>query len=100
MVSVGPVWGMVEALLLWIGGMFVLQTLVMVWMGRQIVGLTNQGLMSLDSSIAQGLKQLLENGMGEFEPPNPILAAIASRMMNNGPLEASVLQKDDKGRFI
>ena len=80
--------------------MFVLQTLVMVWMGRQIVGLTNQGLMSLDSSIAQGLKQLLENGMGDFEPPNPILAAIAARMMNNGSPEGTILQKDEQGRFV
>jgi hypothetical protein len=98
--SVGPPLGMVDALLLWIGGMLALQTLVMVWMGRQIVGITNQGLMSLDSSIAQGLKQLLEQGIGDFEPPNPILAAIASRMMQNAPLEGTVLQKDDKGRFV
>ena len=96
----GPPLGMVDALLLQIAGLLFIQTLAMVWMGRQIVAIVNQGLMALDSSIAAGLKQIIEGGMGEFEPPNPILAAIASRMMQNAPLEGTVLEKDERGRFV
>jgi hypothetical protein len=92
---------MVSALLIEIGVLLVIQTLVMVWLNRTMLRMMNQGLVALDQSVATALKQLIEQGLGEFEPPNPILAAIASRVMqqpSSGMVE--VRPKDDQGRFI
>ena len=93
--------GMVETLLLQIGGLMLIQTLFMIWGGRAIVRIVNDGLFALDQSLGQALKQVLETGLGDFEPPNPILQAIASRLMvpeQVKPIE--VRTKDDKGRFV
>lgn len=92
---------MVADTVLQIGALMIIQTLIMIWGGRAIVRIVNQGLFALDQSLGQALKQVLETGLGDFEPPNPILQAIASRMMvrdQNLPIE--VRQKDEKGRFV
>jgi len=98
---VAPVLGMVQALLIEIAALLAIQTLLMIWGGRQVVAIVNQGLMGLDQSVAEALKQIIEGGVGDFEPQNPILAAIASRMMAQ--TEAPMVElrpKDNKGRFI
>jgi len=93
--------GMVDALLLQIAGLMVLQTLVMIWGLRSVVRIVNEGLQSLDLSVAGALKQILEGGIGDFEPPNPILQAIASRLMAQpAGIITEVRSKDDKGRFV
>ena len=92
---------MVDALLLQIAGLIALQTIILIWGGRAIVRIVNQGLYNLDQSLGQALKQVMEGGLGDFEPPNPILTAIASRLMDNGqqPIQ-EIRTKDAKGRFV
>ena len=93
-------WGMVEVLTLQIGAIILIQTLILLWGGRQIISIMSQGLSQLDGNIAQAIKQLLEQGMGEFEPPNPILQAIAARLAQQPPQEmVEVRPIDSKGRF-
>jgi len=92
---------MVEAASLEIGAIILIQTLILLWGGRQIIAIVGQGLSQLDGNIAEAMRQLLEQGLGDFEPPNPILQAIAARLAQPPPTElVEVRPTDKKGRFV
>jgi len=90
---------MVAELVLWIAGLLLIQTVVLIWMMRTGVKIMSQGLIDLDQSFATALKQLIEQGLGDFEPQNPILAAIASRLMQQPGGEILEVSRSDNGRF-
>lgn len=91
---------MVEELVLWIAGLLLIQTGVMIWMMRTGVRIITEGIMDLDESLATALKQLIEQGLGDFEPPNPILAALAQRLMQTpGGNDVIEVARSDNGRF-
>lgn len=92
---------MVEGITLEIGVLLLFQTAFIVWGGRQVVSMMRQGLTQLDANIAAALKKIIEEGIGDFEPPNPILQAIASRLSQNPALEVlEVREQDETGRFV
>ena len=63
--------------------LLVLNLLFSVWMLRVISIEISKAVAQLDSMLAQTIQSLIEKGIGEFEPVNPIQAAIASMLTNN-----------------
>jgi len=63
--------------------LLVLNLLFSVWMLRVISIEISKAVSQLDSMLAQTIQSLIEKGIGEFEPVNPIQAAIASMLTNN-----------------
>ena len=63
--------------------LLVLNLLFSVWMLRIISIEITKAVAQLDSMLAQTIQSLIEKGIGEFEPVNPIQAAIASMLTNN-----------------
>jgi len=90
---------MVSELVLQIALIMTIQTVFLVWIFRAGVKMLDYALGDLDSSIATGLKQLIEQGFGDFEPQNPILTAIASRLMQSPAAEVVEVSRDQAGRF-
>ncbi len=90
---------MVSELVLQIALILTIQTAFLVWIFRAGVKMLDYALGDLDTSIATALKQLVEQGFGDFEPQNPILAAIASRMMAQPGPEPIEVSRSNDGRF-
>ena len=59
------------------GSIALLNVIVTVWVGVRLYALIQNGLENLDGSIAAAIKALVEQGIGDFEPINPVQAAIA-----------------------
>ena len=73
--------------------------LVSLWCLRIIVMAVQSGISQLDASMATAIQSVLEGNLGDFEPPNPIQAAIAQMLTNrieNGPIE---MARDSAGKF-
>jgi len=60
-----------------VGSIALLNVIVTVWVGVRLYALIQNGLENLDGSIAAAIKALVEQGIGDFEPINPVQAAIA-----------------------
>lgn len=63
--------------------LLVLNLLFSVWMLRVISIEITKAVAQLDSMLAQTIQSLIEKGIGEFEPVNPIQEIIASMMKKN-----------------
>jgi len=90
---------MVSELVLQIALILAIQTAFLVWIFRAGVKMLDFALGDLDNSIATALKQIVEQGFGDFEPQNPILAAIASRLMQPPANEVVEVARSTDGRF-
>ena len=55
----------------------ILNMLLTVWSGARMGALLQQAIGELDGNIAAAIKALVEQGIGDFEPINPVQAAIA-----------------------
>ena len=55
---------------------------VLFFVARIIIQALHDGLDDLDSKIADALKQVIAQGVGDFEPPTPIPAALAQFIAN------------------
>ncbi len=86
-------WALVSAVLS-------LGCILSVFYGVRLVGLAlDEGLSNLDGTIAAAIRSVIENPLGDFEPPNPIQGAIAQFITNrlaNEPLE---IARDPSGKF-
>ena len=63
-----------------------------------IVGSVN----NLDNAIAEAISSVVEQGIGSFEPPNPLVGILADYMRSNLPTqtaEVQVLDRDPSGKF-
>ena len=61
------------------------------------------GLDDMDEKIAKALRSLVEQGLGDFEPINPIQQAIAhfiTNRVNEGPIEARIVEHGQDGKFV
>ena len=77
----------------------ILNILVSLWCLRIIVMAVQGGMAQLDASIAAAIQSVIEGNLGEFEPPNPIQAAIAQMLthrMENAPIQ---MARDASGKF-
>jgi hypothetical protein len=76
----GAGWGMLEYLVL---AIVCLNLLFCVWMLRVITLELHNAISQIDSLMAQAIQGLVEKGLGDFEPINPIQAAIANMLTQN-----------------
>lgn len=77
----------------------ILNLLVSVWSIRVLSLAIHNGLATLLSSFHETISKILEGGIGDFEPPNPIQAAIAQMLtqrVQNAPIE---LPRSSDGKF-
>tara|TARA_B100000029_G_C17041666_1_gene766146 strand:- start:271 stop:564 length:294 start_codon:yes stop_codon:yes gene_type:complete len=57
--------------------MLIFNALLLVMMARMLAKIVQDELLALDAKLASALKQVIENGIGDFEPPNPIQVLLA-----------------------
>ena len=73
-------WGMLLELVL---GITAVNLLFSVWMLRIFSIQLQQAVLDLDIKLAAAISGLVEKGLGDFEPINPIQAAIANMLTAN-----------------
>ena len=76
----GVGWGMLLELVL---GITTLNLLFSVWLMRILSLQIQQAVVDLDQMLAGAIAGLVEKGLGDFEPINPIQAAIANMLTAN-----------------
>jgi len=75
-----------------IGVLIVINMGLTVWFGVKAAQLFHSSIADLDGNIAAALKSLIEQGIGDIEPINPVQQAIAhfiSERMGNPPESAN-----------
>lgn len=85
-------------------GITALNLLFSVWMLRILSIQLQQAILELDTKLAAAIQGLVEKGLGDFEPINPIQAAIANMLTNNlqrNTTAGEVIEivRDKKGNF-
>ena len=81
-----------------------LNLLFSVWMVRIFSIQIAQAVEELDAKLAGAISSLVEKGLGEFEPVNPIQAAIAQMLTSNlsqSRTSGEVIEvvRDNSGKF-
>lgn len=93
-----PVWGMEQIIL----AILCINTLFLIWQTR-ILGLALQKTArQLDASFAEALRSVVSDlPIGDFEPPNPVMQAIANAIGGNlSPVgEIKEISRADDGKF-
>ena len=94
-------WGMLLELVL---GITTLNLLFSVWLMRILSIQIQQAVVELDAKLALAITGLVEKGLGDFEPINPIQAAIANMLTanlqrNTTAGEVIDVVRDNKGNF-
>ena len=85
-------------------GITALNLLFSVWMLRILSIQLQQAIIELDTKLAAAISGLVEKGLGDFEPINPIQAAIANMLTTNlqrNTTAGEVIEivRDNKGNF-
>ena len=85
-------------------GITTLNLLFSVWMLRIFIIHLDQAIEDLDEKLAAAISGLVEKGLGDFEPVNPIQAAIANMLTTNlqrNTTRGEVIEivRDKKGNF-
>tara|TARA_Y100000401_G_scaffold84088_1_gene69389 strand:- start:138 stop:530 length:393 start_codon:yes stop_codon:yes gene_type:complete len=97
-VRLRPQWGMEEIIL----AILCINTLFLVWQTR-ILGIALQKTArQLDASFAQALQAVVADlPIGDFEPPNPVMQAIANAIGGNmaPPGQIKEISRSDDGKF-
>ena len=97
----GVGWGVLLELVLCISA---INLLFSVWLMRILSIQIQQAVVELDVKLAQAITGLVEKGLGDFEPINPIQAAIANMLTanlqrNTTAGEVIDVVRDNKGNF-
>ena len=90
-------WAMVASILVVLHGLFTL------FCFSRLEASVWNGLDEMDGKIADALRSLIEQGLGDFEPINPIQQAIAhfiTQRVNEGPIEARIVEHGQDGKFV
>ena len=72
------------------------------WLAGKAVAWLHEMFEDLDGRLAGAIRGILEQSGGDFEPVNPVQAAIAqfiTQRMNNAPIEAIVKERGQDGKF-
>jgi len=74
------------------------------FLARMVVLTLRLELDDLDSRIGQAIKALVEGGLGDFEPPNPIQMALAELLsakmqQSSVPAQAVEVLRGEDGKF-
>ena len=85
--------------------MTAINLILSLWSVRVILLQIKASISTLDQLIGQAISNLIERGLGNIEPINPIQQAIAQMLTNNiksktpGEVIEVELPRDDNGRF-
>jgi len=94
---------MVEVTSMQIAVFIALQTGFFVWGFRTAISIIQTSILDLDARIAEVLKGIVEGGIGDFEPPNPLVTLLTQAIAKNMGSESSgavkEITKDKLGRF-
>ena len=86
-----------------VGSLMIVNCILTVWVGVRLHTLIQTGLNNLDGNIAAAIKSLVEQGIGDFEPINPVQAAIAQfitgRMSNVSEPTLTEIPRAIDGKF-
>ena len=84
-----------------------LATVIQIFATFKIVQISTSAVVSsiqsLDGAIAEAITSVVEQGIGNFEPPNPLISILADYMKSNlsaGTAEVTVLDRSEEGKFI
>ena len=84
-----------------------LATMIQIFATFKIVQISTSAIVSavqaLDSALGEAITSVVEQGIGNFEPPNPLVAILADYMRQNlrpGTAEVTVLDRSEEGKFI
>ena len=86
-------------------GLVVVNLLFSLWLLRILSLRLDQTMAELDNRLAQTIQTLVKEGIGNFEPVNPIQAAIAQALSQNlsrtgsTPGEVVEIARDNSGKF-
>lgn len=72
-----------------------------VWLAARAALLLQLGLEDLDGRLAEAIRSVLEQAGGDFEPVNPIQAAVAqfiTERMAQQPIEARVMETRSRSK--
>jgi len=95
-------WGMDwEPLIL---GLVIFDILLSIWLARMLALTVQATVSQLDIKIAEALQGIIAQGIGDFEPPNPIQMALADLLKSRladarGSGEPVELPRASDGRF-
>tara|TARA_R100000664_G_C2713149_1_gene109182 strand:- start:364 stop:693 length:330 start_codon:yes stop_codon:yes gene_type:complete len=84
-----------------------LATVIQIFATFKIVQISTSAVVSsvktLDGAIAEAITSVVEQGIGNFEPPNPLISILADYMKSNlspNTAEVTVLDRSEDGKFI
>lgn len=83
-------------------GLLVFHVILTLWLFRQTVFTLHSIVGDLDQNMGIAIKQLIEGGLGEMEPINPIQQAIAQMLMKKvetPTIETVVRERAADGKF-
>jgi hypothetical protein len=85
-------------------GITVINLLFSVWLMRILSMQIHQAVVDLDGMLAKAISGIVEKGLGDFEPINPIQAAIAQMLTanlsrNTTAGEVIDVVRDNSGKF-
>ena len=93
----GMEWSLVSVVLI------ICHAFLMIYCFLRLTAVIQGSLASLDSTIAQAIQKVIEGGVGEFEPINPVQAALAqfiSTRLGDMPGQAQEVQaRKPDGKF-
>ena len=83
-----------------------LATMIQIYATFKIVQIGTTALVvrigELDGTLAEAIASVVESGLGNFEPPNPIVAILGDYLKSNlNPqvADVKVIERDSEGKF-
>ncbi len=75
--------------------------MITLWIMRMIVHEVKMGVANIDHALAAAIQKLVEGGLGELEPINPIQKALAELLTNRVKEQQTIIEipRDDSGKF-
>jgi len=83
-------------------GALIFHAILMLFCFNRMSQLLDLAIEDLDTTIAEAIKSIVESGLSDFEPVNPIQAALAQMLtarLEQAPITATVLDRAPDGKF-
>jgi hypothetical protein len=75
--------------------------LLSIWLARMLVFSLKSEVAALDAKLAEALRGIIEQGIGDFEPPNPIQLALGELLKSKmqATIETPEILRTVEGKF-
>jgi len=84
-------------------GLLIFVILLNIWLARMVAFSIQAAVSQLDKKLAEALQGIIAQGIGDFEPPNPIQAVFAdllkSKLSENLKGDPVEVLRDNAGKF-